>query len=156
MVTDPGSPPKCMIFSWIHRRAATWSKYPQLPRACSSPVLQGQNSFVQMLSAGKEAEGNTICGVSNHLPFSTQNLSTQLTDEWLGKPWDWSSSPTRTDLEAALRLEIVPNACRCSSEMFLCISKSSALLFTKALHTSFWKSLWKNRSTNLPKISSNT
>lgn len=22
-VTDPGSPPKCSIFSWIHRRAAT-------------------------------------------------------------------------------------------------------------------------------------
>lgn len=46
IVTDPGSPPKCMIFSWIHRRAATWSKYPQLPRACSSPVLQGENSLV--------------------------------------------------------------------------------------------------------------
>lgn len=97
-----------------------------------------------MPNASKKAEENTICVVRNHLPFSTRNFSTQLTNEWLGNLWDWSSNPTRTDLEAALGLGIVPKSCRYSSEMFLCISKSSALLSTKALHTSFWKPLRKN------------
>lgn len=41
-VTDPGSPPKCSMFPWTHRRAATWSKNAQFPRACSSPVLKGK------------------------------------------------------------------------------------------------------------------
>lgn len=97
-----------------------------------------------MLNASKKAEEKTICGVRKHLPFSTENLSTQQTNEWLGKPWDWSSKPTRTGLGAASGLETVPSSCRCGSEMFLCISKSSALLFIKALNTSLWKSLRTN------------
>lgn len=97
-----------------------------------------------MLNASKKVEENRLCGVRNHLPFSTLNLSTQGTNEWLGKPWDWSSSPTGTGLGGALGLEIAPSSCRCCLKMFLCLSKSSALLFTKDLHTSLWKSLRKN------------
>uniref|UniRef100_A0A0E9VCW1 Uncharacterized protein n=1 Tax=Anguilla anguilla TaxID=7936 RepID=A0A0E9VCW1_ANGAN len=39
MVTDPGSPPKLRIFFCTQRSAATWSRNPKFPGACSSPVL---------------------------------------------------------------------------------------------------------------------
>ena len=39
-VTESGSPPKASMFSFIHVKAANWSKSPQLPVARSSPVLK--------------------------------------------------------------------------------------------------------------------
>lgn len=50
MVTVCGSPPNTSMFSRTHLRAASWSKKPQLPWACSSPVLWGQEKSRRLLS----------------------------------------------------------------------------------------------------------
>lgn len=45
MVTEPGSPPKLWMCSWIHLRAWTWSSIPKFPDRCSSPVLDTTYNF---------------------------------------------------------------------------------------------------------------
>lgn len=56
MVTEPGSPPKLAMLFWIHLSAATWSKWPQFPGLCSSPVLQDD----RMWGGGYRCHGRAL------------------------------------------------------------------------------------------------
>lgn len=82
-VTDAGSPPKCSIFCWTHWRAATWSRKAQFPRACSSPVLEGNSRATAQEQQQNTTKATSAICILCELPHSALTYSPSHLRPWL-------------------------------------------------------------------------